>query len=106
MSTQEDRERQIRELQEAIHKIHLHKLVNLDNYMSELERLSKGEEEARGKLEVASTIVDIKRWGEVGKSYVNQKNIIREIRYAIKLSEDEEQRLRDIIAAMKAGIKL
>lgn len=96
-------EREINELEEAIHKCHLHKLLELDIYMRELETLAEGEKEVRIELgEKGLDKDEVKRLSEKAKCYVNEKNIIREIRYAVKLIDLEEQRLRDKKAELSA----
>jgi len=93
----------IAELQQLIHEIHKDKLVNIRNYIQELHRLSDGEESARNKMEKCDNS-DIKRWAEIGKTWMNQKNILREIRYAIRLLDEEEKRVNTMIAKIDAGI--
>jgi len=104
MSTLEE---QIQQIEEAIHKVHLHKLTHLDAYIQELQRLATEEEGTRTLLENRGLdLVEIKRLSEVAKAIVAQKNIIREIRYAIKILDNEEQRLRELKAELFARKRL
>lgn len=99
-------EKEIDDLEKAIHNCHLHRLLNLDNYMKALEILAKGESDVRGELgEKGLDKDEVKRLSEMAKCYVNEKNIIREIRYAVKLIDVEEQRLRDKKAEVMAKSK-
>lgn len=96
-------EEQVIEIENAIHKIHLNKLTDLDTYIKNLTNLAKGEAEVRTKLSKEGLGKhEVKRLGEMAKTYVNEKNIIREIRYAIKLVNMEEQRLRELKARLLA----
>ena len=97
----ENLQRQIDEIEEQIHKLHVHKLVSLDAYLTRLEELADGEAKVRKELEEKDLDKnEVKRLSEVAKSFLNEKNIIREIRYAVGLIKQEEQRLRDLKAEL------
>ena len=99
----EDLERRIGEIEEQIHKLHVYKLVSMNSYIKHLTELAEGEAGVRKKLEEKGLDKDeVKRLGELAKTYLTEKNIIREIRYAIGLVKQEEQRLRDMKAELTA----
>ena len=103
MSENEIIERQIRELEEAVHQIHMNKLTRIDEYIKRLMELAKGEADVRKELSKAGTdSEEVKRLVGLAKTYVNEKNILREIRYTIKLTDIEEQRLNLMKAQLLA----
>lgn len=82
----EELEAQIKEIEEAIHEIHLHKLISIDNYVKELEELQKRVETAKDAFEL--------------KKINMSKSVLKETRYIMKELADEEQRLRDLKAEL------
>jgi len=103
MSENEITERRIAEIEEAIHQIHMNKLVNIDEYIKKLKELAAGEASVRDELGKAGTdSEEVKRLVGLAKTYVNEKNILREIRYTIKLTDIEEQRLETMKAKLLA----
>jgi len=103
MSEIERIEQEIIEIEDAIHKIHLNRLTNIDEYIKELLELAKGEKEVRKELQEEDlSATEIKRLTALAKTYLDEKNIIREIRYTIKLTDLEEQRLNTMKAKLTA----
>lgn len=94
---------QIKELQRMIHKIEREKLAHIAEVIKEFKRLSKGIENARKKLANAGTKNEIARERHVVQSWVAQKNIVKELRLAIKALNDEKKELRVRVARLETG---
>lgn len=78
------------------------KYMRMQEYIRKLEELAKGEAGARGNIEKAGKAWEVKKWEAVAKAFVNEKNILREVRYAVKLLEQEEGKIRFLISKLEA----
>jgi len=96
-------EEQIKELQRIIHNIEKEKLLNIQEFVKEVKRLSAGIEGARTKLAKASSKNEITKYRHVVQSWLSQKNIIKELRLIIKTLNDEKKALRTRIAKLEVG---
>jgi len=97
-------EEKIEEMQQMIHEIKKEKLVNIREFIKELNRLAEGERKARESL-INCDQEDVKRYTEVARTWTSEKGIIRETRFAIRLIEEEEKYVRELIAKTEAGIE-
>jgi hypothetical protein len=95
-------EEQFAELDAKLHAISMFKLGKVAEFIMEIERLSKGVEDARTEL-IKCDSKEVKRWQAVISSWIGQKQVFREIRFAIKMKEAEEQKLRDLRAKKEMG---
>lgn len=96
-------EEKIAEIEQLIHEIHKDKLVNVREYIKTLHDLSDGEAKVRDQL-ASCEGKDVKRYAEIARTWLDQKNILREVRYAIRLLEEEEKIVREEKLKIEAGI--
>jgi len=91
---------QIAELKQLIHEMHKEKLVNVQAYFAEIARMGGGIEKSRKRL-LDCDLKEVKRMKEVLKSWIDQKNVLKERRFAIGLLRQEEARVRTLIARLE-----
>jgi septal ring factor EnvC (AmiA/AmiB activator) len=95
---------QIKELEMMIHELRKDRLVNIANFLAKMHEISKGIEGARSKLENDKmTMTDVKRCQAIAKTWVDQKNTLKESRYVVGLIQKEEKALRARKARLEAG---
>lgn len=78
------------------------KYMKMEEYIRKLEELAGGEAKARKEIEDADKLWKVKKWEAVAKAFVAEKNILREVRYAVKLLEQEEGKIRFLISKLEA----
>jgi len=94
-------EEKIKDLEMILHDIDKEKLTKMESYMALMRTLQTGITEAREKLKEADTALEIKKWEAVGKSFVDEKNALAEIRRAVGLLEKDRKVIRVRIAQLE-----
>jgi len=94
-------EEKIKDLEMILHDIDKEKLTKMESYMALMRTLQKGITEARDELKAADTALEIKKWEAVGKSFVDEKNALAEIRRAVGLLEKDRKVIRVRIAQLE-----
>jgi len=85
-------EEQIKQIEEAIHKVHLHKLISLDEYLTKIEEFDKLMADAKDNFQL--------------KVVNSRKSLMKEYRLILKSLNDEEVRLREMKAELFARKRL
>lgn len=98
-------EEKIKDLEMIIHDIDREKLTNMRDYIAKMKELDSEINKVREELTNCEKAICVKKWGEVIKSYIAQKNALAEIRRAIGLLEKDKKELRIRIAKLETGIK-
>lgn len=94
---------EIAELQRIIHQTRKKKLLKIQNYVEKIEEVAKGLKKARKNLENAGTKNEITKWRHVCAMWGKEKDIIKEVRFSIKVINAEEAKLEMEIAKLKTG---
>jgi hypothetical protein len=94
-------EEKIKDLEMILHDIDREKLTKMESYMALMRKLQDGITEAREELKKADSAILIKKWEAVGKSYVDEKNALAEIRRAVGLLEKDRKVIRVRIAKLE-----
>lgn len=94
---------EIAELQRMIHKIRKQKLLKIEAFVKEIDRISKGLEAARVKLKGANSKNEITKWRHVCAMWGKQKDVIKEMRYSIKLINEEDAKLEMKLLKIQTG---
>lgn len=94
-------EEKIKDLEMILHDIDREKLTKMESYMALMRKLQDGITEARESLKKADNALEIKKWEAVGKSYVDEKNALAEIRRAVGLLEKDRKAIRVRIARLE-----
>ena len=95
----------ILELQKQIHKIRKTRLLKIEEYIKDLRRIAKGVADARKGLQGATKKVEVDQWKGIVKSWTDEKNILKEYRMILGKLDAEEQRVRDKLAKLQAGVE-
>uniref|UniRef100_A0A6M3XMJ9 Uncharacterized protein n=1 Tax=viral metagenome TaxID=1070528 RepID=A0A6M3XMJ9_9ZZZZ len=103
MEEPKTRRERIQFLFDKIFELRKEKLMKMEEYINELKQLAQGEANAREEIKKADKMWEVKKWDAVAKSYVSEKNIIREIRFAVKLLMQEEGKLMAELAELEGG---
>ena len=80
-----DEEEKIKELFMILHDMDKEVLTKANFYNKKMVELEKGIADARKKLEQADSMLEVKKWTAVVKSYVDSKNALAEVRRTIGL---------------------
>jgi len=78
-------EDKIKELFMILHDIDKEVLTKSSFFIRKMVALEKGIEDARTSLEGAQTMIEVKKWTAIIKSFVDSKNALAEIRRTIGL---------------------
>ena len=78
-------EDKIKELFMILHDIDKEVLTKSSFFIRKMVALEKGIEDARTSLEGAKTMIEVKKWTAIIKSFVDSKNALAEIRRTIGL---------------------
>lgn len=97
------RTEEIAELQRIIHQTRKKKLLKIQEYVKKIEEVAEGLKTARKNLENAGTKNEITKWRHVCAMWGKEKDIIKEIRFSIKLINDEEKKLELEVMKLKTG---
>ncbi len=79
------KEEKIKELCMILHDMDKEVLTKANFYNKKMVELEKGIADARKKLEKADSMLSVKKWTAIVKSYVDSKNALAEIRRTIGL---------------------
>ena len=93
-----DAKERIKDLEMMIHYIDKEQITKLAYILSNVVILNKGIEDARTELKNCDGMTCVKQWQAISKTYVDQKNNLKEIRLSIKQFDKKKMELRAIIA--------
>lgn len=101
MPTKDAKER-VAVLQMMINYIDRQQLSQISQILTKAVKLAKGIAETRAKLQEddCDNILCIKRHAAIAKTYVDEKNVLKELRLAVKLLSKKKMELRTEIARM------
>ncbi len=91
-------------LDQILHEIKKDKLVNLKTYLLEVARLARGQEGVREEARKITDKVSVERVKLIAKSWVDEKNILKEARLAFRLLKFEEEDVELLRIKVKAGM--
>lgn len=95
----------IKDLEMIIHDIEREQLTLMSSYVTEMRRIARGLADARGELDSCSKIVQIKAVQVKIKSFVDEKNVLAEIRRTIGILEKQKKEYRTRKARMESGVE-
>jgi len=78
-------------LDQMLHEIKKGKLVNLKSYYLEVDRLARGQEEFRKQIKDIDDKISLERAKLMAKSWLDEKNILKEGRLVFRLLKFEEE---------------
>lgn len=90
---QEIKKERIRQLIKTVNEIKKRRILSSEEYVKEIERINKGVEDSRADINKATSKLELAKAEAIYKSWLAQKNILKEIRYALKIMESEEAKL-------------
>lgn len=93
-------EEKIEDLRMMIHYIDRRQLASLNHIFSQVPIFDKGIKDAREKLKMCKKTVCVKKWQAISKTYVDEKNNLREVRLTIGLLSRKKAELRAEIARL------
>lgn len=91
----------VEDLKMVLHDIDMEQLTKMNYYIVKMKELEKGMVDTVGKLEKAETMMEVKKWQAVIKSFVDRKNALAEIRRAVGLLEKYKRSIRIRIAKVE-----
>jgi len=97
------RTEEIAELQRIIQKTRKNKLLKIKEYVKKIEEITEGLKKARKKLEGATSKNEITKWRHVCAMWGKEKDVLKEVRYSIKVINEEEAKLELELAKLKTG---
>lgn len=100
LPTKNEKEK-IDDLKMIFHYIEMEKLTKMNEYIVTIKKLDDGIVQAMKKLETAETLVHVKKWQAMVKSFVDRKNALAEIRRAVGLLEKDKKSIRIRIAKLE-----
>jgi len=96
-----DEKEKVEDLKMVLHDIDMEQLTKMNYYIAKMKELDKGIIDATDELKKAETMVQIKKWQAVVKSYVDRKNALAEIRRAVGLLEKYKKAIKIRIAKLE-----
>lgn len=90
----------IHDLQMMIHYIDRQQLSKLNHIFSRVPEFDRGIQDARGELKKCKKMPCVKKWQAISKTYVDEKNTLRELRLSINLLGKRKAELRTQIAKL------
>ena len=96
-----DEKEKVEDLKMVLHDIDMEQLTKMNYYIVKMKALDKGIADATKKLEDAKTMLDVKKWQAVTKTFVDRKNALAEIRRAVGLLEKYKKTIRIRIAKLE-----
>ena len=90
----------IKDLQMMIHYIDRQQLSKLNHIFSKVPIFDKGIQDAREELKKCKKTPCVKKWQAISKTYVDEKNNLRELRLSINLLGKRKAELRTQIAKL------
>lgn len=90
----------VKDLQMMIHYIDRQQLSKISHIFSKVPEFDKGIQDAREKLKDCKKMPCVKKWQAVSKTYVDEKNNLRELRLSINLLGKRKAELRTQIAKL------
>ena len=88
----------VEDLQMMIHYIDKQQLSKISHIFSKVPEFDKGIQDVREELKKCKKMPCVKRWQAISKTYVDEKNNLRELRLSINLLGKKKAGLRTEIA--------
>lgn len=93
-----DAKERVKDLEMMIHYIDKEQITKLAYILSNVVILNKGIQNARKELKDCDGMTCVKQWQAISKTFVDEKNNLKEIRLAIKEFNKKKMEIRAIIA--------
>jgi len=96
-----DEKQKLEDLKMVLHDIDKEQLTKMNYYIVAMKKLDEGITTATTKLEGATSMLEVKKWQAVTKTFVDRKNALAEIRRAVGLLEKYKKTIRIRIAKLE-----
>lgn len=93
-------EEKVEDLKMMMHYIDRQDLSQLSEILDKVRQYIDGIASAREELKKCTKLVCVKKWQSVSKTYLDQKNSMKELRLTVKLFDEKKKELRTKIAQL------
>lgn len=90
----------VKKLHMMIHYIDMQQLSQISQVLTKAVKLAEGVQDCRKKMKDCKKVVCIRMWEAISKTYLDEKNILKELRLSVKLLNEKKKEYRTKIAML------